>query len=119
MRSGERTHGWGPKGKIIPYQVTIQKRENFSILPAMNVDGYIACTVYKGGVNAETFQAFIEYDLLPLCRPYPGPNSILIMDNAAIHKNEVYFSNLLLNVESSKSNRVERMSSRIPSTILA
>jgi hypothetical protein len=89
MCSGIRTHGWGEKGKSIPHKVMLQKRENFSVLPAMSMHGYIACTVYKGGVNSETFKAFIEQDLLPLCNPYPGPNSVLIRDNCSIHKADV------------------------------
>jgi len=88
--SGDRTHGWGPKGRIIPYPVRFQNRANFSILPAMTVDGYIACQVYSGGVNADTFNAFVEIKLIPLCNEYPGPNSIIVMDNASIHKSNVY-----------------------------
>ena len=84
-RSGERTHGWGLKGKVIPSKVPGKKAENFSVLPALTVDGYIACNVYQGSVNMETFTAFVEHDLLPRCTRYPGPRSVIIMDNAAIH----------------------------------
>ena len=89
-RSGERTRGWGPKGQIIPYPVHFRKCTNFSILPAMTVDGYIACQVYSGGVNADTFKVFVENQLLPLCNEFPGPNSIIVIDNASIHKSPVY-----------------------------
>jgi len=71
--------------------VRFQNRANFSILPAMTVDGYIACQVYSGAVNADTFNAFVEHELLPLCNPYPGPNSIIVMDNASIHRSDVCF----------------------------
>ena len=83
-RSGERTHGWSQKGHVIPYPVTYGRAENYSVLPALTVDGYIACNVYQGAVNRATFKKFIE-DLLPQCSRYPGPRSIIIMDNAAIH----------------------------------
>ena len=89
MRSGDHTHGWSKKGAKIPYKTSIKKGENFSILPAMNIDGYIACCVYKGAVNGDTFETFVEQELIPLCQPYPGPNSIIVMDNAAIHRAEV------------------------------
>jgi len=88
-RSGERIHGWGPKGQIIPYQVPFTKGSNFSVLPAITVDGYVACCVYPGAVNGDTFNEFVETQLLPHCTPYPGPRSIIIMDNASIHKSEV------------------------------
>jgi hypothetical protein len=55
----------------------------------MTMDGYIACQVYSGSVNADTFNAFIENQLLPLCHEYPGPNSVIVMDNASIHRSDV------------------------------
>jgi hypothetical protein len=90
LSSGEKTHGWGKKGNKIPYKTVFQKRDNFSILPAMNVEGYMAINVYKGGVNSATFEDFIINEVLPKCHPYPGPNSIIVMDNAAIHNMRVH-----------------------------
>jgi DDE superfamily endonuclease len=79
------TRGWSKRGKIIQYKVPVPKAENYSVLPALTVNGYIACNVYQGAVNVEMFRDFIEHDLLPLCKPFPGPRSIIVMDNAAIH----------------------------------
>lgn len=84
-----KTHAWGPKGQRIPYKVTYGNHENFSLLPAMNVDGYLAVNIYKGGVNAATFEQFVMDEVIPKCSPFPGPNSVLIMDNAAIHHQQV------------------------------
>jgi hypothetical protein len=81
----ERTHGWGPKGDAVRAKVTSKQADNLSLLPAMTMDGYIACNVYKGAVNAELFEAFISEDLLPKCGRFPGPRSIIVMDNARIH----------------------------------
>ena len=53
------------------------------------MDGYIACKVFKGVVNKETFADFIINDVLPQCNPFPGPKSIIAMDNVRIHKSEV------------------------------
>ena len=61
----------------------------------MTVDGYIACQVYSGAVNADTFNAFVEHELLPLCNPYPGPNSIIVMDNALIHRSDVWVRSVI------------------------
>jgi DDE superfamily endonuclease len=84
-RNGERTHGWAPKGHVLRYKAPASRGENFSLLPAMTIDGYIACKVYSGSVNSDTFKAFIVEDVLPLCGRYPDKYSILIMDNARIH----------------------------------
>lgn len=81
----ERTHGWSKKGKVIRYKAPGPKRENFTVLPALTVTGYIACNVYQGPVDGEKFKDFIEFDVLPHCTPFPGPRSIIIMDNASIH----------------------------------
>jgi hypothetical protein len=78
-------HGWSYKGQVARVKVPGLKAENFSVLPAMTVEGYIACNVYQGVVNAEMFKDFVEQDLLSHCSPFPGPRSIIIMDNASIH----------------------------------
>ena len=87
---GERKRGWGPKGKPVVFKVNTQRGENLSLLPAFTIHGYMTCNIYRGAVNAEMFEEFIEYDVLPHCNPYPGPKSIIIMDNAGIHIPEVY-----------------------------
>jgi hypothetical protein len=84
-RTGERTCGWGDKGHVVKKKVPGPRRENYSVLPAMTIDGYITCKIYQGGVNGETFKSFIIDDLLPLCNPWPGSNSVIVMDNATIH----------------------------------
>jgi len=84
-RTTDRNRGYSMKGQAIRYPVPGPKSENYSVLPALTVDGYIACNVYQGAVNGEMFKDFIEYHVLPLCQPFPGPRSVLILDNAAIH----------------------------------
>jgi len=84
-RTGDVTHGWAKKGEVIRQKVPGPKGENYSLLPAMTVDGYIACNVHQGAVNMEMFRDFVEDSLLPLCTPYPGPRSVIVLDNAAIH----------------------------------
>jgi len=86
---GRRKKGWGPKGKRVISKVPTQKAENLSFLPAITVDGYMTCIVFCGAINAEIFEEFIEHDVLPHCNPYPGPKSVIVMDNAGIHIPEV------------------------------
>ena len=85
-----RKHGWGHKGEVIRAKVKTGRADNLSLLPAMTIDGYIACNVYKGGVSKEEFMEFLEQDVLPKCQQYPGPRSIIIMDNAKIHHGDVH-----------------------------
>src|SRR5579871_2240771 len=86
IKTGERTRGWSQKGQVIQYKVPGPRSENYSVLPVLTIDGYIACNIYQGSVNAEMFEEFVEHDLLPLCRPWPGCRSIIVMDNATIHR---------------------------------
>ena len=66
------------------------------MLPALAVDGYLVCNIYRGGVNKEIFIEFLEEYLLPLCNPYPNPKSVIVMDNVETHRGEVKLNLCLL-----------------------
>jgi transposase len=57
----------------------------YSVLPALSLDGVLAVTIVQGSVNGDIFEGFIE-ELLGYMEPFPAPNSVLVMDNASIHK---------------------------------
>lgn len=59
----------------------------YSVLPALSIDGALCVAIIEGSVDHIDFQEFIT-EVLENMTPYPGRNSILIMDNASIHKNE-------------------------------
>lgn len=58
---------------------------SYSILPAITLDGSIECMIVEGSFNTELFTSFIE-DLLDKMQPFPGPKSVVVMDNCSIHK---------------------------------
>lgn len=41
--------------------------------------------VYRGSTDSEVFEDFLE-ELLPWCGIWPAPKSVLVMDNASIHR---------------------------------
>jgi hypothetical protein len=86
---GERKYGWGQKGQKIVHKVAPGRSPNVSLLPAMTMNGYLACRVLHGSVDGITFMDFLKNELIPRCNPYPGSRSVLVMDNAAIHHHEV------------------------------
>lgn len=51
----------------------------------MSLDGVLHLDVLAGSYNAASFNSFID-GLLDNMNPYPGPNSVIVMDNASIHK---------------------------------
>jgi len=85
-RTGDRKFGWSPIGIECGVSRPAKKSQRWSILPALSVDGYLSYLIYQGSITAETFELFVEQQVLPHCTPYPGPRSILILDNASIHK---------------------------------
>ncbi|KAF8587915.1 hypothetical protein K439DRAFT_1336623, partial [Ramaria rubella] len=59
------------------------------ILPALTVDGYIVTRIVQGSVDSSEFFNFnklCKMWSLPHMTQYPGDQSVLIMDNCAIHK---------------------------------
>lgn len=59
----------------------------YSILPALSLDGILHLDVQEGSYNAALFSDFIDA-LLDNMNPFPGPNSVIVMDNASIHKSD-------------------------------
>ena len=49
--------------------------------------GILHCDIQVSAYTAESFDHFIEA-LLAIMNPFPQRNSVLVMDNAAIHKSD-------------------------------
>jgi transposase len=63
----------------------LARGKRFQILPAISINGLLDLLVYKGSTNSDVFVGWLEKGLLPQMSRFPGPNSILVMDNASIH----------------------------------
>jgi len=57
----------------------------FSILPALSLDGILTVKIVEGSFTTELFKDFID-GLLDHMSPFPGPNSVIVMDNCRIHR---------------------------------
>jgi transposase len=79
-----RRKGWGPRGKTPIRRARLQRGTRFQILTGLSQDGIVLSRVYQGATNGVVIEDFIE-QLLCHCRPWPGPRSVLIWDNATIH----------------------------------
>lgn len=55
------------------------------MLPALSLDGVLYLTAQEGAYTSDDFVCFIS-GLLDTMNPYPARNSVIIMDNASIHK---------------------------------
>ena len=60
-----------------------------TLLAMMDKEGFIlpACKIVaKRAVDAATFLEWLQFYVIPQMSPYPGPRSVLILDNAPVHK---------------------------------
>ncbi|KAJ3885248.1 hypothetical protein GG344DRAFT_16272, partial [Lentinula edodes] len=55
------------------------------LLPALSIHGILYAKVVEGSFTALKFYDFISA-LLTCMQPFPAPNSVIVMDNAHIHK---------------------------------
>jgi hypothetical protein len=85
-RTGDRKYGWSPQGLICAQSRPLKRSEKWSILPALVEDGYLDWIIVQGSITAELFLEFVRDRVLPHCSAYPGPRSVLILDNASVHK---------------------------------
>ncbi|KIM88967.1 hypothetical protein PILCRDRAFT_61686, partial [Piloderma croceum F 1598] len=55
----------------------------FSMVAALALDeGIVATKVVEGSFVQKTFVEYLRDDVLPMSTPYPGPCSVLVLDNA-------------------------------------
>jgi hypothetical protein len=88
-RTCDRKRGWAPVGIPARVSAPLKHTEKWSILPLYTVNGFIAWDIIKGSYNVEKFHEFVRTWVIPHTNPFPGPRSVLIVDNARIHKNPV------------------------------
>ncbi|KIK91611.1 hypothetical protein PAXRUDRAFT_149133 [Paxillus rubicundulus Ve08.2h10] len=82
--------GCPPVGEQAVESMTHKCGKCWSIIPTLTTDGYIALHAISGSVNGEDFFEFDKnYNrALPKMGQFPQCNSVLVMDNASIHKSK-------------------------------
>jgi len=63
----------------------ILRDTKYNILPAICLDGVFHLEVVENAITSDDFRRFVE-GLLPRMNKWPLPNSVLVIDDAAIHK---------------------------------
>jgi transposase len=84
-RTGDRQYGYSHRGSRAKVKRWLSDRKRVSILPAYTIEGYIKAKSFYGTATTETFEDFIFDQVLEETSPFPGPRSVLVMDNASIH----------------------------------
>ena len=85
-----RKFGYSLRGESPVYRRLLSRGERISTIGAICTDGLVAYKFVKGTVNGEKFCEFLQGTLIPEMLPFDGenPRSVLILDNASIHKVE-------------------------------
>eukprot|EP00732_Lithocolla_globosa_P000335 Lithocolla_globosa_v1_NODE_95_length_6502_cov_31.661238.p2 type:complete len:342 gc:universal NODE_95_length_6502_cov_31.661238:3139-2114(-) len=85
-RTIQRTHGYHIRGRPLRLKHGYYYRGvRHSTITAMNSKSILAARVFVGTGTAEIFLAFLQEKLIPCLSVYPGPNSVVVLDNASIH----------------------------------
>ncbi|KAF8234675.1 hypothetical protein L208DRAFT_1260865 [Tricholoma matsutake] len=81
----QRPWAWSPRRNRARRRDFFIRGHRYSILPALSLDGILHLEVLDHSFTGEDFADFIE-GVLDQMQPWPLPNSVLVMDNASIHK---------------------------------
>lgn len=85
-----RRHAWAPIREPTRYNADMTRGRSWSVLPAYTVDGYLPCTsIQEGYFNTTLILEWLLHELLPLCSAFPVHRSVIIMDKAGSHINQV------------------------------
>ncbi|CAB4494688.1 unnamed protein product [Rhizophagus irregularis] len=101
-RTLSRRYGWSFKGRHAYKSVFFVRGKRYTIEGALCLNGLLAYAIQEGPMNSNDYSDFIENVLLPKMNAYPGPYSVLVLDNVSIHKGQH-----LLNICNAKGVRVE------------
>lgn len=80
-------YAWQEKGETI--EVPSSKSNRLNVLGIMGIDSRLESIVVEGGVNSDMIIAYLDNYSLNLPKP-----TVLIMDNASMHKSYKFFENI-------------------------
>ena len=79
-----RTHGYALKGQRCYAKHDWGAKGRTNVIGALIDKALLTVSFFQSNINTEIFTAWVEQDLLPKL----PPSSVLVMDNAAFHKNQ-------------------------------
>ena len=78
------------RGKKAKFRYLFSKGTRYGILAARNYAGVMAWKILDVNANTREFIDFIIAEVVPKMNPYPGPNSVLVLDGASYHKSDAF-----------------------------
>ena len=80
-----RLYGRAPRGHRGRDSVPSGRWESTTLIAAVGCDGPKAPWVFRGALDGDMFNVYVEHVLAPTL----GPGDILVMDNLSTHKNKI------------------------------
>ena len=89
-RNAIRKYGYGIRGQPPQDRTLVLRGKRYSAIGILSVEGVQDVYLTEDSVDGEKFTHFLQHSLLPIITPFDGwnHNSVVIMDNASIHKVE-------------------------------
>ena len=84
-KCGNRYYGYAPCGERVAVPQRFVRGDSWNVVAFYSVEGVEHWEPFEKPPDAETFNAFFREHVLPWCNAWPGPCSIIILDNASIH----------------------------------
>ena len=84
-RSAYRRYGWSQVNKKAVVRLPFSRGKRVSIIAAMDCNGFMSWKTTPDTFARKEFHEAFEAKIIPHLNPWPGPRSIVVMDNARIH----------------------------------
>lgn len=84
-RALRRKYGWAARGHRVDVTHIFHRGKMISILAIYTTEGFQEFSWVEGAFDSEKFLAAMAAMLPRVMRPWPQPNSILVLDNCRIH----------------------------------
>jgi hypothetical protein len=86
-KTGWRFKGYAPIREPVRYRANIARGNTYSILPTIDIDGYLPCIGIKEGYyNREDLLKWIETKLLPaIAAKYGLRPKVIVLDNCSTY----------------------------------
>jgi hypothetical protein len=80
-----RKRGWGGKGTRVEAIKLLHRSTHISVLATYDIEGFVGFDCKEGAYGAADFMEAVEETIICHLNPFPGPRSILVLDNCRIH----------------------------------
>ncbi|KIJ49172.1 hypothetical protein M422DRAFT_112281, partial [Sphaerobolus stellatus SS14] len=75
------------RGLVAQRKAFFVRDNHYSILPGISLDGTLHVKIIEGSFNSQSFDFFISH-LLDHMNPWLEWNSVIVMDNCSVHKDQ-------------------------------